>query len=417
MKRKIWKPVVLVFVLGMIVAHGAIFWNLHRAIFAGYGDFAAFYTAGKLVQHHQGSELYNRSAQWRVQQEFAADVGNRQGPLAYVHPPFEALFFALLAYLKYPMAWVVWTGLKLCVLFAIPFLLNLCSASFPAISPAKQALFSLATFPAAIDLLQGQDEIFLLLFFSLALIYLIKGGKFQAGLCLALALIKFQLVIPIVLIFLLRRQWRVVAGFASGAAVLLLISVALMGWNVLSSYPRYLLDIDQSSSLGVSIPSEMPNLRGLTAPLADRIHGARSSPWYLGSYILFTLAGVAIAAHYWPTGEPDLRRDLAGFSMALAITVVTAYYSYGYDLILLFIPLALEPTLFSGISPASWPRKAFLVATVLLLFTPLLWLLMNLRQFGWMALVVLLFSVSLAGVIGVSKLTGPPLTPELQKSY
>jgi hypothetical protein len=34
----------------MVVVHAAVLWRVRQPILRGYGDFAAFYTAGKLLQ-------------------------------------------------------------------------------------------------------------------------------------------------------------------------------------------------------------------------------------------------------------------------------------------------------------------------------------------------------------------------------
>src|ERR1700687_6413840 len=107
--------------LWMAVINGVILWNSRVEIRRGYSDFASFYAAGTLVRRGLGAELYNHKTQWKVQQEFASEVKIRQGPLPYIRPPFEALFFSVFAAWPYLTALLLWTCLKLVLLAAIPF--------------------------------------------------------------------------------------------------------------------------------------------------------------------------------------------------------------------------------------------------------------------------------------------------------
>ena len=86
-------------------------------------------------------------------------------------------------------------------------------------------------------LLPGQDSILLLFLYGLAFSALATGRAFVAGVFLALALFKFQLVLPFVLVLLLRRQWKAVWDLVLLAFVLLLVSAEVVGWNGVLAYP------------------------------------------------------------------------------------------------------------------------------------------------------------------------------------
>ena len=98
------KTVFVLYLASAIALNALIIWQVRDSILQGYSDFAALYTAGKLVQQGRASAMYDRRAQWQVQQEFASTVKIRRGPLPYVRPPFESLLFLGLAYLKYPLS-------------------------------------------------------------------------------------------------------------------------------------------------------------------------------------------------------------------------------------------------------------------------------------------------------------------------
>src|SRR5437773_11185140 len=99
-------------------------WNSRDLIRKGYPDFTIFYSAGKILREGLGVKLYDESTQYRIQQEFAAGVSIRQGPLPYNHPPFEALLFLPFTYLPYFSAYLLSNVITLRLLCHFPFLLR-----------------------------------------------------------------------------------------------------------------------------------------------------------------------------------------------------------------------------------------------------------------------------------------------------
>jgi hypothetical protein len=251
------------FLLAMVMIEGGIFWNLRGKLAAGYADFTAFYTAGELVRQGQDRQLYDPQEQWRVQQEFAREVAIRQGPLPYLRLPFEALLFVPLTFLPYTAAYVFWLLLNLGVVVGVAMFLRRRLPSlqeFPAWLPV---LVALAFVPVFLTLLQGQDTVLLLLFYSLAYVAMHDGADLRAGCWLGLGLIKPHLVVPFIVIALLRGKGKVVFGFLLIAVVLLTVSLGVVGWNGFLHYPGYLWDLEQHSERGLVLPRDNPNLRGL----------------------------------------------------------------------------------------------------------------------------------------------------------
>src|SRR5208283_3134208 len=226
--------------LWMAVNNGVMLWNTRAQIRQGYGDFASFYTAGTLVRRGLGPELYNPAAQWKAQQEFAS-VEIRQGPLPYIRPPFEALLFSVFATWPYATALLLWTGLKLGFLAAIPFVVIRSRSWEDHIPLWAVGLLALGTFPEFMDLLMGQDATLLALLFAICFRQLATNRDTAAGFVLGLALFKFQLVIPFVIALCIAGRKRVLPGFVTSAFAVLAISAAMVGWRGLLQYPSYLL--------------------------------------------------------------------------------------------------------------------------------------------------------------------------------
>jgi len=383
--------------LGFAALNAWMIWQVHDAILQGYVDFASFYTAGRIVQSGQSPRLYDPALQWKVQQEFASTVKIRRGPLPYIRPPFEALLFLPLAYLTYPTACVLWMALKTILLLAIPFLLPREDHKGEAISArAWEGLLCLAFFPAAFDLLQGQDSVLLLLILVFALRLLLRGADLQCGVVLGFGLFKFHFIIPLIAIFALRKKSRVVMGFLATASFLFVVSLMLVHWAGILAYPRYLWGLNQVSELGMVKPRSMPNVRGLvTTFLGDRPLPAVAQ-WFLGG---IAIAGVIVAARSWRS--KDRRFISAAFCFSIVVMLATSYYSYSYDLTLLLMPLLLfGGTFFEGSEIAGWPRTLFIAVAAVLLCTPLSWILaLRVGQFRLMGLVLPALALSISALL------------------
>ena len=198
------------FLLAVAIAHGISFWQERARIQAGYGDFSALYTGGLLVRRGEGRLLYDRAAQWRVQQEFASRVDIRQGPMPFVRPPFEALVFLPLAYFSYPAAIAIWSILKVVFLWLTTQILPRPQPFTRSYPSWLEVALCLGLFPVFLDLLEGQDDILLLLICAAALNRLQGRKDVAAGVILALGLFKFHLVVPIAIMLWLAGRARTV---------------------------------------------------------------------------------------------------------------------------------------------------------------------------------------------------------------
>src|SRR5271154_6718792 len=91
--RPSFRPILVIFLTAMIVLHAWLFFSLRREIATGYPDFTIFYTAGKIILQGHSRQLYDLETQFAIQREFASEVKQRENPLPFNHPPFEALLF------------------------------------------------------------------------------------------------------------------------------------------------------------------------------------------------------------------------------------------------------------------------------------------------------------------------------------
>jgi len=367
--RKLRSWLLAIALLWMVVGNGVMLWNTRVHIGQGYGDFASFYTAGTLVRSGLGAELYNYKAQWKVQQEFASEVEIRQGPLPYIRPPFEALLFSAFARWPYVPALLLWTALKLSLLAAIPFVVVNGGSWKQQVPLWAVGILILGTFPEFMDLLLGQDAPLLAFLFAISYWQLATDRDVSAGITLGLALFKFQLVIPFVIALWIAGRKRVLPGFAMSAFAVLAVSAVIVGWRGLLKYPGYLLALNRATGVGMITPENQMNLRGLLTLFIGRLPYPGPIHW--------TLAPVALGATVytgliWRKAGHHFLAE--GFGLAIIVAIITSYYAYEYDLLLLIVPLLAMHARVAEAFKADRVTRYLEAAGFLVLFlTPVFW--------------------------------------------
>jgi len=295
-------------------------------------DFSQFYAAGEMIRAGLGRNLYDLSRQMQFQSALA------RVHTFYAHPPFEALLFAPFTFVNYQNAYALWTIFSLALLIGSAWVIDTTAQVSAAISyylrfPADLglALILFATFsPVTTCLLIGQDSMLLLLLYSLVYLLLKRSSDFAAGCVLACGLFKFQFVIPFVVVLLFLRKWRAITGFAIIGVFLFILSVAISGVSVLTTYPKLLFQEKIFQQLGDL--AYVPNIRGfLHLILSD--HAGRAFSILVG---FFSLCVLWIAARTWREDRLAL-----SFSAALLAAVLASYHLYTYDLSLLLLPISL----------------------------------------------------------------------------
>jgi hypothetical protein len=359
-------------VAGILCLHLLLFVSVRQRIARGDPDFTIFYTAGKLLHYGAGSTLYEPRAQLRVQ-ETLADIPSRLGPLPYNHPPFEALIFLPIALLPYRWAFAAWDVLNLILLWRVVLWLR---RSVPVLQliPAWECVVALfAFFPVFACFLQGQDSILQLLLCTAGFLALKKGSDIAAGCWLALALFKFQFIVPLVLLLVLWKCSRMLIGFIPVSIGLAILSAGLIGWKELALYPGYVLRGSQAPIFGAVPPEQMANLSGLVLGWPSVItRPVGLILLVLVSIILFVLVAIS--------GRRNIKPENLGlqFSLALAVSLLVSGHANAHDYCLLVPAMVLIGDHCLRFV-ASFPRRVLvlLVPIVPILISPL-WLVLML---------------------------------------
>lgn len=287
---------------------------------SGKVDFRTFYTAAHMV--HSG-HLYDYQAELSEQN---ALVSPNRYALPFMCPPYAALLFAPLALVSYKAAYWIFFALNLCFCAASVVVMRpYCPALRERWKPLVPLLF-LSFMPLGRALVFGQVSLFLLLSYCGCFAAVKSGKPFLAGILLSLALIKFQVAFPVVLLFLIWRQWRFVAGFVSGGAALTLISIRVTGLNGLSAYLHSLVFMagqTGSETKYAMFSTQMSNLYGF-------FHTMSSGTW---GFVL--TIGCSLATLIWAA----MRRP--SLPLAVLAGMMVSYHLYMYDLTLLLLPISL----------------------------------------------------------------------------
>lgn len=338
----------------------------------GHFDFRHLYTAGYMVRTGHAHELYD----YQTEKQFEdALISPEHIALPFNHLAYEALLFVPLSLLTYKQAYFAFLALNFALLAAayqilLPYIGNLRFA-WRWLGAAMFVTF----LPNAAALMQGQDSLLLMGLFAGAFVTLLKKREFLGGLLLGLALFKFQVVLPVAVLFAMWRCWQFIAGFALSGAAVAALSVALVGISQISTYTHSLLAMgiglsSKADQLRYGInPSAMPNLRGLVFGLLhDRVPGV-----WIQSAIVAVSGIVLLLAARGGVNKSNPDRLL----LAIVTSVLVSYHLLIHDMSVLLVPVCvvISGHLFSesGGGPGSDQLRAaalLFVAPIWMSFAP-----------------------------------------------
>ena len=353
-------------IAAVVLFYAGAFWQQRQPLFAGASDFSSLYAAGRMVISGQGSRVYDQDAQRQAQAEFIHNLSYRQGPLPFMRAPFELLLLAPLATLTYAHAIVAWYAINVGLLLVVAFILageaEFLKTRLPLLLIVT-ALFD----PVRTALIQGQDSILLLLLLSLVYVNLARRREALAGCLITLAAFKPQFVLPLLLVLLVCRRWKVLGAALGTGLGLAVVSAGLVGWRAVFRYPQALLEFSRMPpSIAGVYPKMMPNVRGFAhSVLADHTSAAtlQLAIGIVSALLLILLVRACLRASR-PLGA-------VGFSLLVLVTLLVGYHVYPHDLTLLVLPLWLIPACMAGAAPGS-ARVGIVISAFAIYFIPLL---------------------------------------------
>jgi hypothetical protein len=304
----------------------------------GHFDFRQLYTGGYMLRSRHARELYDYDAQKTFQD---ALISREQIALPFNHLAYEALLFAPFSLLPFRTAYSAFLALNLALLTLSFRLLRPRMGNLARVWRWLPVAMFLGFLPLAAALMQGQDSILLLTLLAAAMVSVDRGWELTAGVLVGLGLFKFQIAVPMALLFLAWRRWRFSAGFALSAAVVGSGSLWLVGLSQAEVYVRSLfsMSVALNSPLdqfryGIS-PVAMPNLRGLIFGLA----ASRLPPfWVQVGTVAASAVLLLMAAALTSNKQRGAKEE---FSIAITVSTLVSYHLLIHDLSVLLVPIAL----------------------------------------------------------------------------
>jgi len=296
----------------------------------GLDDFRQLYTGGYMVRTGHAAELYDYDTQQRFE-DLLIPAG-RHFMLPINHLAFEELLFAPLSLLTYRVAYWVFMAFNGVLLILCVRLLRRRLKILPDQRKWVPAFLLLAFFPIPRALEKGQDSIIMLTLLAAALWALDHEKEFLAGLLVGIGIFKFQIVIPIALLFLVWRRWRFFAGFSVSTAAAALVSLWLVGIGGAKEYAHMLLSMSVRLTSDVDIfrygtqPLDMINLRGLLSAIFDG-----KIPHGYVQFLIATCSVVVLLA---------AARQRPSLPLAIAAASLVSYHFIVHDASILIIVIA-----------------------------------------------------------------------------
>lgn len=300
----------------------------------GRTDFRSMYTAGTLERTHP-TQLYSLDAQQDVQTH---RISQGEFTLPFFHPGYEAFLFVPFSLLPYPAAYLGFVlcnllFLALCVLAG----LRVFSVTIPFLQP-RPGLIVFFFLPLYLAILQGQDSILFLLLLVLVWNQIDDKKDLRAGLLLAAALFKFQIVLPLACLLAIRRGPRLLKGFLLGAAGVVALSFAASPQSPASFVALLRRSALAGSKLhgagyqGYIFPLQMANLRGLFFALFGAHLSSRG-------ILVLTLAVSAVVFLIVAACMRRIGDEFLAFAAALLACMLTSYHLLPHDATPLLLPI------------------------------------------------------------------------------
>jgi len=316
-------------------------------------DFFNFYAAAKLYVTSGGAAVYDIAMQRQVELQITGQDPARFIVLPYFHPPYYTLLIAPLAYLDYRHAYYAMAAFNVILAAVLVVILVRTSLRVRGRGWLVAASMIGGFFPLFVTVLQGQSDLVLLVPLAGAYAAWSRGRMGLAGALSALALSKPQLLLLIPVLFITRRAWRALGGFAGVLLALGAISVAGFGFGPVMSY---------LGAVGTwAVTGRLPNTGQLvyTDPavyslrnILEAIPGGGKVVAFVILVLLLALVALSLS---WRPDKPRL-----DFALAVAASLVLSPHQNVHDLALLVIPgFALADLALDG--QLRWPHAAVAV--------------------------------------------------------
>jgi hypothetical protein len=301
-------------ITGLAIAYPVMFYCAMRSQMAGWAqrhDFLNLYTGATLAHMHDFGRLYDPGRQFEIEHSLVPDL---PAVVPFVRPPVYAALLEPLATLPLPSAFRIWLA------FQIALLMMSWGWAIWKFGP-NGLIWSVMFLPTAVGVANGQDCPMILILMIVAYELAEPGWVFASGLVIGLSLFKFHLLLLFPVLMLASRRWRMLLGYCSSAAIMVITSAMLGGWKSLLDYARLLQrkDIERLSPS----PERMSNIYAIATNLGVESPGV--------STVLFALV---IVITFFAAWRAPLWR---WFAAIIAGSLLMVPHVYIYDTAALFL--------------------------------------------------------------------------------
>ncbi len=316
-------------------------------------DFFSFYSGARLFVLKGGSAVYDLVLQKQFELQVIPHPPGEFVVLPYFHPPYYTLLIAPLAFLDYRAAYYAMAALNLVLAAALIVLLVRGSERIHGRAALVAAPLIAGFFPVFVTILQGQSDLVVLVPLAAAYTAWARGRIGWAGIFTGLALAKPQLLLLVPVLFITRRAWRALAGFAVVIAGLGIVSITGFGLGPVLGY----VNAVGRWAIGGTLPTNGQIVYTDTAvySLRNVLEAVPGGGKGVALAILILLLALVALSLSWRPDKPRL-----DFALAIAASLVLSPHQNVHDLALLVIPgFALADLALVG--QLRWPRAAALI--------------------------------------------------------
>jgi hypothetical protein len=357
----------------------SIFRGVHGQAFMGRpmgGDFIEFYVIGKILNNFDPSRIYDLKLAVDLQHSILPSMAETQ-MLLYAHAPYIALLFkpfAMLPYLWGYAAWLVFSA----ALYMTGVTLLFRATALPPEHRTIGFLLAVSFMPFIFETwIGGQLSVVVFFLWSLFLCFRNQNRLFLAGIALALGIYKPTLIALPLAMLIIGRRWRILRGFATGAAAIAALSIKMVGLDGCRGWVNALLFAGRVAAG----PGEAWHL-AKSVDMSSFFHLLLFNASPLTAIVVVAggiLAFTVLARAWWRSSEshatPAAENCL--WAATLCLTLVVNSYAPIYDAILVVAPAALAAGAMGGWSTGE--REAFRGWLLLLYMTA--WITQSMAEF------------------------------------
>jgi hypothetical protein len=364
---------------GIFTVAVMMFWFTDFSTFSDGSDFSGtFWLSSKLVLDGRKMDIYPRATDTSLLTAPQNVAGHKYLPdlsphtvTSYFYPPLVAGIYLPLAFLPCKTAFFVFQ------IVCIAALALSCGLLCGGRSPEKYFFGTFLYTPMVVLLWIGQSDMLLtILPYCLMYWLLSKDRPMAAGLAGSITLLKTNLaLVPgfIAVILLLRRQWRMFAGFCVGGAVIVLLNLLIFGPEMCLQWivGLKLMESDfanPSSGAAAHLAASLPRLLLFAVPHA-----------YTGPLRILVIVCSAIFALLGFVACRTLTKDTVknmdvvsiAFVISSSLLPLCAHYLFYYDLSALAVAgIIVYTRTFGNPNLAAFLRQRFLILWIIMAIYP-----------------------------------------------